>query len=53
VTSPDWAIVAHHSAATFEAEERGMGDGLDESPREESAVADALWTADMTIGPRG
>jgi HD superfamily phosphodiesterase len=47
------ALVAHHSAATFEAEERGIAGALDEWPREESAVADALWTADMTTGPRG
>jgi len=47
------ALVAHHSAATFEAEERGLADELAEWPREESAVADALWTADMTTGPRG
>jgi HD superfamily phosphodiesterase len=47
------ALVAHHSAATFEAEERGMAGALGEWPREESAVADALWTADMTTGPRG
>lgn len=47
------ALVAHHSAATFEAEERGLDDELAEWPREESAVADALWMADMTTGPRG
>lgn len=47
------ALVAHHSAATFEAEERGLADELTVWPREESAVADALWMADMTTGPRG
>lgn len=47
------ALVAHHSAAPFEAEERGMAGVLDEWPREESPVADALWMADMTTGPRG
>ena len=47
------ALVAHHSAATFEAEERCLVDELAAWPREESAVADALWTADMTTGPRG
>jgi hypothetical protein len=26
---------------------------LNEWPREETAVSDALWTADMTTGPRG
>jgi hypothetical protein len=47
------ALVAHHSAATFEAEERGLAGELAAWPREESAVADALWMADMTTGPRG
>lgn len=47
------ALIAHHSAATFEAEERGLADELARWPREESAVADALWMADMTTGPRG
>lgn len=46
-------LVAHHSAATFEAEERDMAGALDEWPREEGPVADALWMADMTTGPRG
>lgn len=47
------SLVAHHSAATFEAEERGMAGALDEWPREEGPVADALWMSDMTTGPRG
>lgn len=47
------ALVAHHSGATFEAEERGLSAELAEWPREEGPVADALWTADMTTGPRG
>lgn len=47
------ALVAHHSAATCEAEERGLLAELEEWPREESPVADALWMADMTTGPRG
>ncbi len=46
-------LVAHHSAATFEAEERGLLGELLVWPREESAVADALWMADMTTGPTG
>ncbi len=37
----------------FEAKERGLANELAAWPREESAVADALWTADMTTGPRG
>ena len=47
------ALVAHHSAATFEAEERGLLAELNEWPREESPLADALWAADMTTGPAG
>jgi putative nucleotidyltransferase with HDIG domain len=48
------ALVAHHSCAADEAEERGLGQALaSEFPREESAVSDALWYADMTTGPDG
>ena len=47
------ALVAHHSAATCEAEERDLLAELELWPREESPVADALWMADMTTGPRG
>ena len=47
------ALVAHHSAAICEAAERKLTAELEVWPREESAVADALWMADMTIGPRG
>ncbi|MGD9531981.1 MAG: HD domain-containing protein [Dehalococcoidia bacterium] len=47
------ALVAHHSAATIEAEERGLAAELAEWEREEGPVPDALWTADMTTGPRG
>ncbi len=47
------ALVAHHSGATFEAEEWGLAGELAEWPPEEGAVADALWMADMTTGPRG
>ena len=47
------ALVAHHSAATFEAAERGLEAELAVWPREEGPVSDALWTADMTTGPRG
>jgi hypothetical protein len=46
-------LIAHHSAATFEAAERDLEAELAEWPREEGAVPDALWTADMTTGPRG
>lgn len=47
------ALVAHHSAATCEAAERHLTAELEVWPREESPVADALWMADMTTGPRG
>lgn len=47
------ALVAHHSAATCEAHERGLSAELEVWPREQSPVADALWMADMTTGPRG
>lgn len=47
------ALIAHHSAAEVEAEERGLVAELAEWEREEGPVADALWTADMTTGPRG
>ena len=47
-------LVAHHSCAWLEAEERGLYDVLvAEFPREESAVADALCFSDMTTGPDG
>jgi putative nucleotidyltransferase with HDIG domain len=36
------ALVAHHSAATFEAAERGLEAELAEWPREEGPVPDAL-----------
>ncbi|MFU8873017.1 HD domain-containing protein [Micromonospora sp. SL4-19] len=48
------ALVAHHSCAWLEAEERGLDAALsDEFSREESAVADALCFSDMTTGPDG
>ena len=37
----------------FEAEERGLREDLETWSHEESPVADALWMADMTTGPRG
>lgn len=46
-------LVANHSAATFEAEERDLIQQLAQWPNEQDAVADALWTADMTTGPNG
>jgi putative nucleotidyltransferase with HDIG domain len=47
-------LVAHHSCAVVEAEERGLSDVLtQEFAREESPTADALVFADMTTGPNG
>ncbi|MEU5780936.1 HDIG domain-containing metalloprotein [Micromonospora lupini] len=48
------ALVAHHSCAVHEADERGLGQALtNEFPREETPTSDALWYADMTTGPDG
>jgi HD superfamily phosphodiesterase len=47
-------LVAHHSCASYEAAERGLGGALmAEFPLEEFATSDALWFADMTTGPDG
>lgn len=47
-------LVAHHSCARFEADERGLAAELTEEFQDErSAVTDALWYADMTTGPDG
>lgn len=46
-------LVAHHSGARFEAQERGLGDELAEFPFEENPVLDALVCADLTTGPGG
>ncbi|RZQ62526.1 HD domain-containing protein [Amycolatopsis suaedae] len=46
-------LVAHHSGARFEAQERGLIDELSEFELEESPVMDALVTADLTTGPSG
>jgi len=44
-------LVAHHSCASLEAEERGLGAVLlDEFEPEESLTADLLWFCDMTTG---
>jgi putative nucleotidyltransferase with HDIG domain len=48
------ALVAHHSAAVYEARLRGLGDVLSaEFEDERSVTRDALWYCDMTIGPTG
>ncbi|MGW4395147.1 HD domain-containing protein [Amycolatopsis nivea] len=46
-------LVAHHSGARFEAEQRGMADQLAEFQFRDTALLDALVTADLTIGPNG
>ncbi|WP_239071028.1 MULTISPECIES: HD domain-containing protein [unclassified Streptomyces] len=46
-------LVAHHSGATFEAEQRGMSAELATYEREDSPLLDALIYADMTTGPAG
>jgi hypothetical protein len=46
-------LVAHHSGARFEAEERGLVEELAAFPVEDGLVMDALTFADMTTGPAG
>ncbi|MCX4805863.1 HD domain-containing protein [Streptomyces sp. NPDC058682] len=46
-------LVAHHSGAAYEAEQRGLSAELAVYEREESAALDALTCADMTTGPAG
>jgi hypothetical protein len=47
------SLVAHHSGASFEAEERGLTRELAAYEREVGPVMDALTCADMTVGPQG
>ena len=46
-------LVAHHSGARLEAEERGLVEELAAFPVEDGPVMDALTFADMTTGPAG
>jgi putative nucleotidyltransferase with HDIG domain len=46
-------LVAHHSGARFEAEERGLADELAAFDLEEGPAMDALIYVDMRTGPRG
>jgi HD domain len=46
-------LVAHHSGARFEAEERDLVEELAAFPLEDGPVMDALTFADMTTGPAG
>jgi hypothetical protein len=47
------SLVAHHSGARFEAEERGLVEELAAFPVEDGPLMDALTFADMTTGPAG
>ena len=47
------SLVAYHSGARFEAEERGLVEELAEFVPEDGPVLDALTYADMTTGPAG
>ncbi|MFF4132239.1 HD domain-containing protein [Streptomyces mirabilis] len=46
-------LVAHHSGAVYEAEQRGLTAELADYEREDSPLLDALIYADMTTGPAG
>ncbi|WP_394430447.1 HDIG domain-containing metalloprotein [Streptomyces sp. SGAir0957] len=46
-------LVAHHSGAVYEAEQRGLSAELAVYEREDSPLLDALIYADMTTGPAG
>ncbi|MET7696914.1 HD domain-containing protein [Streptomyces sp. NPDC005485] len=46
-------LVAHHSGAVYEAEQRGLTAELAVYEREDSPLSDALICADMTTGPAG
>jgi putative nucleotidyltransferase with HDIG domain len=47
------ALVAFHSGAAYEADERGLGAELRAFAEEHSPAADALVAADFTTGPQG
>jgi hypothetical protein len=47
------SLVAYHSGARFEAEERGLVEELAEFEPEDRPLLDALTYADMTTGPAG
>jgi hypothetical protein len=47
------SLVAYHSGARFEAEERGLVEALTEFEPEDGPLLDALTYADMTTGPAG
>ena len=45
-------LVAHHCAAMYEAEERGLAETVAGWPREQGPVPDALWMAGTATGSR-
>jgi len=47
------SLIAYHSGARFEAEERGLVDELAQFEPEDGPLLDALTYADMTTGPAG
>jgi hypothetical protein len=47
------ALVAHHSGARFEAEERGLGDVLARFPEPDRDQLDVLTLIDMSTSPTG
>ncbi|MEU3403399.1 HD domain-containing protein [Streptomyces sp. NPDC006670] len=47
------SLVAHHSGAVYEAEQRGLTAELAAYDRPDPALLDALTCADMTTGPAG
>jgi hypothetical protein len=46
-------LVAHHTGAVFEAEERGLSDELAALPRPDPEALDALTLIDLVVGPDG
>lgn len=47
------ALVAHHTGARFEAEERGLADELETLPSPPREDLDALTLIDLVVGPTG
>ncbi|MCF2531315.1 HD domain-containing protein [Yinghuangia soli] len=46
-------LIAHHSGAVYEAEQRNLATDLADYEREDGPVLDALIYSDMTTGPQG
>jgi hypothetical protein len=47
------SLVAHHTGAAFEAEERGLADSMLAYPRPPTHLLDRLTTSDLLTGPDG